>query len=352
MKVRGFQYTGNTISLVIDYRPISIDRSHKGFEEVLAIVTAAMANGTLETDPSVGHAIEQVLLKYEVTARKLAMFSTSVEIVDDKVLVAGEELTGFLAERLVDIVDQAEAAGTDPVALALPLARFAERLMRHPWNSMAAGYHERAMFQSLKADLYRFLEKGKMPLTGDGCFLAYKAIDSEFYSIHSGDLRGTSGTFVKLDEGEVDCTNTELKSGFGKIRNQVGDAPRIPLNMVNPDRDQTCSYGLHVCSFDYLPRFSHANGHVMLCKVAPEDVGSIPGDYNDTKMRVCAYTVVDEYPEYYTGERANWGAVCEEYDECDECDEYGWWTSTMTMMGITTPKATACRTRMSLSVRT
>lgn len=319
MKIRGFQYTGKTISMVLDYRPISIDRTHGSFEEVLNIALPAINAGTLET-PEVTEAINNVLLKYDKAARRMAALTPSVAIEGDHVLIAGEELAGFMAERLVGLVDEATQLGEDPGYRALPLARFAERLMSHPWNSENAGWHEREMFESLKTDLYRFLEKGKMPLTSDGCFLAYKAIDAEFYSIHAGDLRATSGTFVRVNGTEIDCTVNPAVSGTrGVIRNKVGDKPRIPLNMVNPDRNQTCSYGLHVCSFDYLPSFSHAGGHVMLCKVAPEDVGSIPSDYNDTKMRVCAYEVVDEYAGYYADDGPMpWTTVVDAYDDGDD----------------------------------
>jgi hypothetical protein len=74
----------------------------------------------------------------------------------------------------------------------------------------------------------------------------------------------------------------------------------VPRNCVDEDPDRTCSHGLHVCSFDYLPHFSHANGHVVVCKVNPADVVAIPRDYNNTKMRVCRYEVVGEYEGYYS----------------------------------------------------
>lgn len=313
MKINGLQYTGASISLVLDARPICIEHTHSAFQDVLAIVREALGTGTIEST-DVAERIDNAIRKYEKVAKSLAVPGTGVEVVDERVLIHGEEVTGFVAERLISIVDQAEQDEMDPIAAIQPLATFLERLLGHPWNSEAAGYHERALFTALKEDLYRFLEKGKMPLTGDGCFLAYKAIDGDWYSIHAGNLRGTTGTVVRVNGAELDCTSTPA-TGHGTIRNQVGDAPRIPLNMVNPNRDETCSHGLHVCSFDYLPHFSHANGHVVLCKVAPEDVGSIPADYNDTKMRVCAYSVVAEYADYYTVERANWGAVTSDFDE-------------------------------------
>ena len=47
-----------------------------------------------------------------------------------------------------------------------------------------------------------------------------------------------------------------------------------------------------------LIHFAHANGHVMLLKINPADVVSIPADYNDTKGRCAKYEVVDVYHDF------------------------------------------------------
>ena len=142
-----------------------------------------------------------------------------------------------------------------------PMARFLENLMQNP------------SYRAIRC-LYSFLEFGKMPITEDGCFLAYKAVRPDYKDIWSG-----------------------------TIDNSIGCVVEMPRNAVDEDPTRTCSYGLHVCSFDYLPRFAHANGHVMICKVNPRDVVAIPVDYNNTKMRVCRYEVVGEYEGYYTEHR-------------------------------------------------
>ena len=83
----------------------------------------------------------------------------------------------------------------------------------------------------------------------------------------------------------------------------------MPRNKVDEDPDRTCSAGLHVCSFDYLPHFSHANGHVMIVKVNPANVVAIPADYNATKMRVSQYVVIDEVQDYYAQRKDVLGEV-------------------------------------------
>jgi len=121
-------------------------------------------------------------------------------------------------------------------------------------------------------ELYRqFLEACDLPFTNDGHFLAYKKVRNDFTDIHSG-----------------------------TISNVVGTKVEIPRNKVDEDSERTCSYGLHVCSRSYLPCFGSGPGNkVLLVKVHPKDVVAVPKDYNNAKMRVCAYEVVDDISDQF-----------------------------------------------------
>ena len=177
-------------------------------------------------------------------------------------------------------------------------------------------------------ELYDFLEAGELPITEDGCFLAFKNVRSNYMDIHSG-------TF----------------------RNQVGDVCEMLRNKVDEDKDRTCSYGLHFCSIAYLPHFSDSDGgHTMIVKINPKDVVAIPADYNNTKGRTCKYEVVAEYKEDWRSKidrgESGWdselyssdggeydfdeeeyeehlsnvqsGYCCDSHNSCDEdCKEYG-----------------------------
>lgn len=135
-----------------------------------------------------------------------------------------------------------------------PMALFLENLMQNP------------SFRAVN-ELYDFLESSNLPITEDGHFLAYKRVTGDFKDIHSGRFDNSPGTFVEM-----------------------------PRNMVNEDKNQTCSAGLHFCAREYLPEFgsySETNAVVML-KINPADVVSIPSDYNNAKGRCCKYYVVRE----------------------------------------------------------
>ena len=68
----------------------------------------------------------------------------------------------------------------------------------------------------------------------------------------------------------------------------------MPRQAVDDNPNNTCSHGLHVCSYEYLKNFT--GERLVVCKVNPRDVVSIPTDYNHTKMRVCRYEVIQEIP--------------------------------------------------------
>ena len=112
-------------------------------------------------------------------------------------------------------------------------------------------------------ELFEFLEKNNMPLTDDGHFLAYKKVNIDYKDCHTG-----------------------------KIDNSIGQLVQMPREKVNSDRNVTCSYGLHFCSKEYLKSFN--GDHIMVLKINPRDVVSIPVDYNNSKGRCCRYEVIAE----------------------------------------------------------
>lgn len=117
-------------------------------------------------------------------------------------------------------------------------------------------------------ELFTFLEKNKLPITEDGHFLAYKKIRSDWKDIHSG-----------------------------TIDNSIGEVIEMHRNMVNDNRSEVCSSGLHFASYDYLSHFGRdLDDRIVVLKINPADVVSIPIDYNNSKGRCCRYEVLAEMP--------------------------------------------------------
>ena len=116
-------------------------------------------------------------------------------------------------------------------------------------------------------DLMKFIEFGDLPIADDGCIVIYKR------------LKQSGNTFVDVHSG--------------RIKQNVGSYVFMKPGLVDPNRRQDCSNGLHVASLGYLSSFS---GNVtVMAKVRPEDVFAVP-EYSHTKMRVCGYHILAVLP--------------------------------------------------------
>lgn len=167
-----------------------------------------------------------------------------IQIVDNQVLWKGQPFHNALATRLIEMFQ--EGFPVDP------MINFMENLMENP--------SKRSVDQ-----IYGFLEKNKLPITEDGHFLAFKRVRNDYLDIHSGTISNHIGAIVEMD------------------RNLVDDNP-----------DSHCSTGLHFCSESYLDHFGTSSQPVMILKINPADVVSIPTDYNGAKGRCMRYEVVGE----------------------------------------------------------
>jgi hypothetical protein len=81
--------------------------------------------------------------------------------------------------------------------------------------------------------------------------------------------------------------------------NSPGKIVEMERNAVDDNMHNTCSTGLHFCSKEYLPHFGNRDSgkkadRVVILKINPRDVVSIPADYNATKGRACRYEVIGE----------------------------------------------------------
>ena len=152
----------------------------------------------------------------------------------------GNPVHSTLAQRMVDLLGQ----GFD----IQPWINFMEKLYTNPDPFSIT-------------QLYGFLEAAKLPLCPDGDILAYKYVRDNYKDVYSG-------TFD----------------------NSVGSQPTMDRALCDNNPNNHCSSGLHFCSRGYLG--SHHK--VMLVKVNPRDVVSIPADHRCEKARACTYKVVGE----------------------------------------------------------
>lgn len=219
---------GSQVTVVINSKPHVVSKSHPMFQRVVdAIKTNDWETVDNIIDP------KKVVIDYG---------NGSISVQGDTLYWKGEEFHNSLARRMIQMLQD----GFD----IKPMVAFMENLMTNP--------SKRAV-----TELYGFLEKNSLPITPDGCFLAYKKIRQDY----------------------TDCYT-------GKMNNSVGQVVEMERNKVDDDQNRTCSTGLHFCSRDYLREFR--GDRIVIVKINPRDVVSIPTDYNDSKGRACRYEVVDE----------------------------------------------------------
>ena len=118
-------------------------------------------------------------------------------------------------------------------------------------------------------DLLKFMERGDLPVADDGSILIYKVLN-------------------RLGKNYVDCHSN-------RVEQWVGGYVCMDPSLVDHNRNNECSNGLHVARRGYIREFS---GNVcVLAKVAPEDVIAVPS-YDANKMRVCGYHIIAELTSF------------------------------------------------------
>lgn len=158
------------------------------------------------------------------------------------------------------------------------LARFLENVASNPDVSMAPS-------------IYGFLNKGVMPITPDGHFLAFKRVDQDYRSFTSGAEEVTIG---------VPDNKTPMITLVGRVPHNIGTVVFMKREDCDPDRTRTCSVGLHACSHLYLREYHNGRGKIVVVKINPRDVTAVPTDYDETKLRCCQLEVVGEVQEGQT----------------------------------------------------
>jgi len=167
-----------------------------------------------------------------------------IEVSHGTVKYKGEVINNYVTDKLLQFMNESL-----PVE---PIVNFIDRLLANPSRRATE-------------ELYKFLEHKNMPLTPDGCFLAYKGVKSDYMDKHSG-----------------------------KFRNAIGDVLEMTRRNVCDDANVGCSNGFHAGSLSYANDWAGTDGKLMIVKIDPADVVSVPLDCNCQKLRTSKYEVVGE----------------------------------------------------------
>lgn len=208
----------------------------------------------------------------------LAKYTDRITIRNEKVYLDGEEAKGRLPQKIVQVYNKNQS----PRALVL----FLENLSDNPSHRS-------------REQLFTYLEKHDFQITEDGCFIAYKGLGKDEYSIHSG-------------KATVD--GTEIK---GRIPNREGSVITMPRSEISDDPNVACHAGLHAGTYSYASGFGR--GVTAKVKVNPKHVVSVPADSNTQKIRTEQYEVLQVDIVAPNDEQE----VYEAYEDWDEAYDAG-----------------------------
>ena len=228
-----FMWVDGNLTLVLRNKAYQVLPDHLNYKMILEVLPTAD---------------EDDLLDLVDIPTAVATYSDGlVEVKNGLVLYEGEQVHGSISKRILEFMSKGLPFQ--------PLVNFLNNLMENP------------SMQSQK-ELYDFLEHEHLPITEDGHFLAYKAVRGDYMDKYAG-----------------------------KFRNKVGDVCEMTRAKVDDNRSVGCSNGLHAGALNYVASYGNVdNGdRIVIVKINPKDVVSVPSDCNCEKLRTCRYEVVGEY---------------------------------------------------------
>lgn len=244
-KIKAHIYTGKSLTVSIEdngrVRAKTIESSHPNWKEVERRYKLQQYDKMLEL--------------FDIAETITRKSGGKITIRGGKIYWGDEEVHGYLIDKILKFIREGVPYKR--------LLKFAENLYQNPSKAS-------------REQLYGFLENGGFPLTDDGCFLGYRGVQADWYSVYKGN--------IKVIKGKV--------NDKGQIYNGVGEEIIVDRKEVDANPGQSCGRGLHVGTYDYAK--GHSQGHVIVVKVNPRDAVAVPAT-EKTKLRVCAYKVDSEY---------------------------------------------------------
>lgn len=254
----------------------SIGDDHPGFQSIVDALADKASDDTIRglLDPA------------NLIFAKTSKVSERITLAGGTLLFDGDAVDGPLADFIVTI-----AQNSDTTASYEAWVKFMENLANNP-------------SQESKEHLFAFMTTHGLTVNADGHIILYKGVNANGTSIHAG-------------PGIVDG-----KQMNGNLPNEVGSVLEFPRSKVDANRGVACSTGLHAGTFEYANSF--ARGRLLTVAINPRDVVSVPSDYDNAKVRVSRYTVVEinEQTEAYSTPVWNAEDDGDFTDESDEVDEW------------------------------
>lgn len=239
----GISYTRTptSLTLIVNYRPTVIPSSHPNFAE---LVKLAGNPDTTEAD------IKPLL---DIPAAITNYTGGEVTVVNGRLFYRGSEVKNNLATIILGFVKSGQPEAAEP------FKKFLANCRQNP---------DLALIETI----YDWCVKGGLPITPEGELIAWKIVGKDYKSKRAGKR--------------------------GRLDHSIGATVVEPREECDPNRNQTCSTGIHFCSLEYLENgnYGSLNGgdRIVAVVINPADITAIPTDYNLSKGRCCKLRVVGE----------------------------------------------------------
>lgn len=211
-----------------------------------------------------------------------AVTQGKLEIKGDQIYYEGEVIHNLVCDQILQFMREGLPYR--------PLLNFLEKLMDNP--------SQRAVEAA-----FAFLQKAGLVICEDGDFLGYKSVTVSRMDHHSGKVHYPDGAVVTMRRNSIDESGTP------------------------------CSKGLHIGTLEYASTFGGPDAVMIMVKVNPRDIVSLPDGDTAWKLRTCRLEVIKEVPKeaYCATLYNNDGTEYEnddddeddDWDECDSCGEEG-----------------------------
>ena len=266
MNTPAYIVTDNSITIVVNGKPYTTTVGQANFNEVKGRISK--------------NDFRNIESLFDTGVAITSYSKGKLEIKNNAVYYKGQIVHNYLVDRILQFMREGLPYK--------PLTNFLENLLQNP------------SFRAVN-ELYSFLEKSNLPITEDGHFLAYRKVTHDYKDFYTR-----------------------------PFDNSVGKTVEIPRNLVDEDKNNTCSYGLHFCSQSYLSHYHGGDGKVVIVKINPADVVAIPADYNNAKGRCCKYVVFadcenhdsgNSFGAFYSDKPVDDGVNYDSSDSSDDSDD-------------------------------
>lgn len=231
-----FNQDSGSLTMVLKNKPVVINDRHRYFTRIKQMLVSG------ESEDKILKMVESVAIRPQ-DVRQVS--KGRAEVRNGKVYLDGKEVHNAVSQRIYDFIRQ-----------DLPfdhLLRFLENVKKNPSHRA-------------QEELFTFLEHQNLPITPDGCFYAYKAVQPNLMDIYSGTIDNSIGNVISMERPDVD-----------------------------DDCTRGCSKGLHCGTLEYAESYGGSNCRLIIVKVNPADVVSVPKDCSCQKVRTCKYICHVEY---------------------------------------------------------